>query len=110
MYDGTHNNCCALLYSQKIWWGIKFGSLAICLSNHQIKNPPKFLTHIYTYAHVLGIYVWQSCTEPPNLNLPIHLKGQFGTQPPNLIPANISGCMVCHVIVLNTIVHVQVQV
>ena len=43
----------------------------------------------------LHIYVWQSHTEPPNLNPPIRLQRQFGTQPPNLIPTNISGYTVC---------------
>ena len=41
------------------------------------------------------IYIWQSRTEPPNLNLPICLQWQFGTQTPNLIPANISGYTIC---------------
>ena len=41
-----------------------------------------------SYSHV---YLWRSRTEPPNLNSPIRLKWQFGTQPPNLIPANITG-------------------
>ena len=36
-----------------------------------------------SYSH---IYVWRSRTEPPIL-----LQWPFGTQPPNLIPANISG-------------------
>ena len=26
-----------LLYSQNIWWGIKFGGLVVCLCNRQIK-------------------------------------------------------------------------
>ena len=33
-----------------------------------------------------NIYVWQSCTKPPNLNPPIRLQWQSGSQPPNLIP------------------------
>ena len=41
-----------------------------------------------SYLHV---YVWQSLTEPPNLNLPIYLQWRFWAQPPNLNPANISG-------------------
>ena len=39
----------------------------------------------------LHIYVWQSLTELPNLNPPILLQWRFWVQPPNLIPANISG-------------------
>ena len=70
------------LYSWKIWRGIKFGGLADCLSNRQIKS-----TKI-SYSH---IYVWQSHTKPPNLSPPIRLRWKFGTQPPNLIPTNISG-------------------
>ena len=31
------------------------------------------------------IYVWRFRTKPPNLNLPICLQRQFGTQPPNLV-------------------------
>ena len=34
---------CKLQYSQKIWPGIKFGGLAVCLSNRQIKNHQNFL-------------------------------------------------------------------
>ena len=39
----------------------------------------------------LHIYVWQSLTEPPNLNPPVFLQWRFRAQPLNLIPANISG-------------------
>ena len=55
----------ALPYSQKIWWGIKFGGLVVCLSNRQIK------IRQISYSH---IYVWRSHTELPNLYPPIHLK------------------------------------
>ena len=44
-----------------------------------------------SYSH---IYVWRSRTELPNLNPPIRLQWQYGSQPPNLIPANIFGYMV----------------
>ena len=37
------------------------------------------------------IYVRRSHTEPPHQNPPILLQWPFGTQPPNLIPTNISG-------------------
>ena len=68
-------------YSWKIWWGItcKFGSLAV-LVTAKLK--------IRSYLH---IYVWRSLSKPPNLNPPIFLKWRFGVEPPNLIPANISG-------------------
>ena len=59
----------------------KFGGLVVCLSNRQIKIRQNFFTHIYTYGD-------------PVPNCQIRLKWQFGTQPPNLIPANISGYMV----------------
>ena len=36
-------------------------------------------------------YMWWSGTEPPHLNLQYSYNGDFGTQPPNLIPANIPG-------------------
>ena len=41
-----------------------------------------------SYLHV---YVWRFRNKLPNLNLPICLQWQFGTQQPNLISANISG-------------------
>ena len=51
---------------------------------------------IISYLH---IHVWQSLTKLPNLKPPIFLQRQFGGQPPNLIPANISiymvGCSWC---------------
>ena len=37
-------------YSLKIWWGIKFGVLAVCIYNCQIKNPSILLTCIYRYG------------------------------------------------------------
>ena len=44
-----------------------------------------------SYSH---IYVWRPHTKLPNLNPPIRLRWQFGSQPQNLIPANISRYMV----------------
>ena len=44
-----------------------------------------------------GIYIWRSLTKPPNLNPPIFLQWRFGAQPPNLIPANISGYTVFNI-------------
>ena len=49
---GAINCIFSLPYSWKIWWGIKFVGLA--LKSAKI-----------SYSH---IYVWRSCTEPPNLN------------------------------------------
>ena len=48
-----------LLYSWKIWQGIKFGGLALHMYNHQIT------------------YVWRSLTEPPNLNCQDFCNGDF---------------------------------
>ena len=80
-----------LLYSQKIWRGIKFDSLAVCLSTAKLK--PDNISYLH-------IHVWQSLTEPPNLNPPIYFcKWRFGSQPPNLIPANISG----YTVYMNTV-------
>ena len=70
-------------YSRKTWRGIKFGGLAVQLAIAKLKSAN------ISYLHIL--YVWQSLTEPPNLNLPIFLQWRFRAQPPNLIPANISG-------------------
>ena len=39
-----------LLYSRKIWWGIKFGGLAVYITTAKLKNLPKFPTRIYTYS------------------------------------------------------------
>ena len=50
-------------YSRKIWRGIKFGGLAVYITTAKLK-PAKI-----SYSH---IYVWQSRTEPPNLNQPIY--------------------------------------
>ena len=75
----TWNASCSIkmliLYSQKIWWGIKFGSLVVYLHNRQIN---------ISYLH---IYVWRSLTKSPNLNPPTFLQWRFRTQPPNLSPA-----------------------
>ena len=38
----------ALLYSQKIWWGIKFGGLVVRFAAAKL-NSAKYLTHMYTY-------------------------------------------------------------
>ena len=37
----------------EIWWGIKFGSLAIYLCDHQIKIRQYFYTCTYTYGDPL---------------------------------------------------------
>ena len=71
-------------YSPKFWWGIKFGSLAVSCATTKLKSANISYSHIY-------MYVWPSRTKPPNLNPPIQLQQRFGAQPPNLIPANISG-------------------
>ena len=42
-------------YSWKIWRGIKFGRLADCLSNHQIKTRQNFLLTYYTYGDPVQI-------------------------------------------------------
>ena len=55
-YSGYHN---VISYSRKIWWGIKFGGLAV------LGETPKF---IYTTC----MYV---CSRPPNLNPQIHGLG-----------------------------------
>ena len=44
-----------------------------------------------------------------NLNPPIFLQGQFRAQPPNLIPANISGYAVC-MLTRSYILHTHEQV
>ena len=61
----------------KSWRGIKFCGLAVCLATAKLKS-----TNI-SYLH---IRIWQSLTEPPNLNPPIFLHWRFGTQLQNLIP------------------------
>ena len=40
-------------YSRKLWRGIKFGSLVVCLSNHQIKIRQNFLL---AYIHMVIPY------------------------------------------------------
>ena len=74
-----------LPHSRKIWRGIKFGNLVVYITTAKLKFAKISYAHIY-------MYVWQSRTEPPNLNPLIFLQLQrFWAQPPNLIPANISG-------------------
>ena len=68
-------------YSWKVWQGIKFGDLAVQFATAKLNS---------TSASYLHIYVWGSLTELPNLNPSIFLQWRFRTQPPNLIPANIS--------------------
>ena len=46
-------------YSRKIWWGIKFGDLAVYVITVKLKFAK------ISYSHIC---VWRSCTEPPNLN------------------------------------------
>ena len=48
-------------YSRKIWWGIKFGGLAVYITITKSKN---FLLH----SHII-LYVWRSRTEPPSANI-----------------------------------------
>ena len=54
-----------LPYSWKIWRGIKFGGLLVYITTAKLKSAK------ISYSH---IYVWQSCTEPPNLNQLIFLQ------------------------------------
>ena len=39
-------------YSRKIWWGIKFGGLGVCLATAKLKSTI-FHTCIYTYGNPL---------------------------------------------------------
>ena len=57
-----HSSC--IPYSRKIWWGIKFGGLAVYIKI-------KLKSAKISYSH---IYVWRSRTKPPSLNLPIFLQ------------------------------------
>ena len=57
----------------KVWW---FGSLP---------------SQILNYQCAMYITLRWSHTEPSNLNPPICLQCPFGTQPPHLMTANISG-------------------
>ena len=50
----TYHNI--ILYSQKIWRGIKFGGLAVYITTAKLKSAK------ISYSH---IYVWRSRTEPP---------------------------------------------
>ena len=68
--------CHIILYSQKIWRGIKFGGLAVLGETTKLKS-----AKIYTAC----MYVWRYCSRPPNLNPQIHSLGA------NLMTANISG-------------------
>ena len=48
-------------YSRKIWWGIKFGGLAVYITIAKLKSAK------ISYSHII-LYVWRSRTEPQNLN------------------------------------------
>ena len=69
-------------YSRKIWRGIKFGGLAVCVKTAKLKSAKFF------YAYM---YVWRYRTIPPNLIPIMVLKTSFWAKPPNLMTANISG-------------------
>ena len=73
-------------YSRKIWRGIKFGGLAVCVKTAKLKSAKFF------YA---CMYVWRYRTIPPNLIPIMVLKTSFWGKPPNLMTANISGYTVC---------------
>ena len=60
-----HTQAITILYSRKIWWGIKLGGLAVYITTVKLKFAK------ISYSH---IYVWRSHTEPPNLNLLIFLQ------------------------------------
>ena len=47
----------------------KFGGLAVYITTAKLKSAKIFYSHI--------LYVWQSHTEPPNLNLPIFLAIRY---------------------------------
>ena len=72
-------------YSRKIWRGIKFGGLAVCVKTAKLKSTKIFYT---------CMYVWRYHTIPPNLSPLMVLKTSFWAKPPNLMTANISGYMV----------------
>ena len=55
-----------ILYSQKIWRGIKFGGLAVLGETAKLKS-----AKIYTAC----MYVWWHCSRPPNFNPRIHSLG-----------------------------------
>ena len=56
-----------LPYSWKFWWGIKFGGLVVYVTTAKLKSAKNILL-----AYI--IYVWRSCTKPPNLNWLIFLQ------------------------------------
>ena len=47
-------NCIHILYSRKIWWGIKFGNLTVYITTAKLKSAKIFYLHIY---------VWRSRTQ-----------------------------------------------
>ena len=69
-------------YSRKIWRGIKFGGLAVCVKTAKLKSAKIFYT---------CMYIWRYRTIPPNLIPIMVLKTSFWAKPPNLMTANISG-------------------
>ena len=81
-------------YSWKIWRGIKFGGLAVCLSTAKLKSAKLFSTCMYVrWYHTI----------PPNLNPPIVWNTSFGAKLPNLMTANISSYTVCTVTLCNPV-------
>ena len=66
-----------ILYSQKIWRGIKFGGLAVLGENRQIK--------IRQNLHCVHVCILFQTAKFKSANTP------FGGKPPNLITTNISG-------------------
>ena len=58
-------------YSRKIWRRIKFGCLVVYITTAKLKSAKISYSHVY-------MYVWQSRTEPPNLNPPIFCNSNLG--------------------------------
>ena len=80
-------NYLSTVYSQKIWRGIKFGSLAVLGKTAELKS-----AKIYTACmYVLCMAILFQTAEFISANT------QFGGKPPNLMTTNISGYTVCFI-------------
>ena len=78
------NSSLVVLYSWKIWQGIKFGGLAVYLCDCQI-NTYQYFIYSYNIIHMAIPYRTAKFKSTKKF-----LQWQFGAQPPSLIPTNIS--------------------
>ena len=101
-----------LLYSQKIWRGIKFGGLAVCMSNCQIKIRQNFLlayihmaipyrTAKFKSANTFAMAIW----DPTAKFSSRQYFWLYGTEESILCSAVYASCTIIVTVLLHLCVH-----